>query len=222
VNNDGKQWKMTEDMVKNKLDSMLAEEKVKIGADPVYHVLANTTAMLDASYHSAGIARPMAQVKAEALDIMLRTVSGDQEEISDDYFRSLLAEAVKQYRPLPEDFDGKLNEAASKRREKAEKMTEEERIGEAFEAYLGTLELDEDGWRAWNRKRAEAAVKEDHILDETAEREGITVSDEECGNAVREIAEQCGTTCEAVLEAIDPERIKLRIRRDKARKLIKE
>jgi len=220
VNSDAKQWKCTDEMVENKLNSMLAEEKIKIGSDPVYHVLANTVAMLDAAYRSVGITRPDAQVRSEALDIMLRTVSGDQEEVSDDYFRTLLAEAVKQYRPVPEDFTRKLDEAALKRREKAAKMTEEEQIQEAFDAYLGTLELDEDGWRAWNRKRAEAAVNEDYILDETAERENITVSDEECEKAVLEIAGQCGTTREAVLEAIDLERVRLRIRRDKAKQLM--
>ena len=127
-------------MVSQKLEAMLAGEKMKAGRDPVYHLLADVTAILDAAYRETEVVRSKAQVRAEALDVMLQTVSGDNKELSPAKFYSLIRELVEHYRFVPRTFDETLDRLMNERSAKKRSMTDDEKIEEAFEAYLGSVE----------------------------------------------------------------------------------
>lgn len=72
-------------MVEQKLDAMLAQEKLRASGDAIYHVLADTIVILKTAYREAGAERPVRQVREEAMDLMLQTVSGDNQEVSRDF-----------------------------------------------------------------------------------------------------------------------------------------
>ena len=73
---------ISDDEIDMKLDAMTASQKMHINADPIYHVLADFVAILDQAYRATGVRRSHAQVQSEALDIMLLTLSKDQQEVS--------------------------------------------------------------------------------------------------------------------------------------------
>ena len=89
------QTEVPQAMVSQKLEAMLAREKMKIGQDAIYHLLADFTAVLEAAYKEMDVYRPKAQVQAEALDVMLQTVSGDNKELSPEKFHALIRELVE-------------------------------------------------------------------------------------------------------------------------------
>ena len=75
--------KCRKSMVKQKLEAILAGDKMRVAQDPIYNVLADFTAILDGeAYKQSDVTRSRAQVQAEALDVMLQTVSGDNREVS--------------------------------------------------------------------------------------------------------------------------------------------
>lgn len=79
-----------EAMVEQKLNALLAEQKMMISQDPIYNVLGDMVEILKKAYKVTGISRPMAQVRSEAMDIMLQTMSKDQKEPSKEHLYFLL------------------------------------------------------------------------------------------------------------------------------------
>ena len=57
----------------------MAQEKLSIHNDAVYHLLADMLVILDQAYVAAGASRPMVQVRREAMDLMLQTASAEHE-----------------------------------------------------------------------------------------------------------------------------------------------
>lgn len=207
-------------MVEQKLDSMLAGAKLRAARDAVYNVLADFIAVLDEAYRETDIVRPKAQVRAEALDIMLQTVSGDNRELSPARFRELVRELVERYRPLPRGFDETLERLLRERSAKKRAMTDEEKIDAAFDAYLGSVEQTPELWRQNNRARAEDAAKFDLLLNAVAEREGLEATDEDFAEVCRQIAGETGLELEEVMAEVEPGPVLSQILRDKARRLI--
>lgn len=209
-----------EALVDQKLDATLAKQKMQIGRDPIYNVLADMVEILRKAYHATGITRSMAQVRSEAMDIMLQTMSGDQKEPSREHLFFLLKETVKGYRELPNRFDEKLDQILKERKQRTISMTPEERVTEAFSAYLGSLELTEEGWLRVNRDKAVLYAKFDLLLDAVGEAESIAVTPEEMEEAFVGIGRQCDIDTEQVKASIDTELLEWQLKRDKARKLI--
>jgi FKBP-type peptidyl-prolyl cis-trans isomerase (trigger factor) len=209
-----------EEMIRRKLDAMIAREKLRINQDPVYNVLADTVDILDRAFRAVGVTRPMNQVRHEAMDVMLLSVSADQGEPSRERFCRQLKETVGLYRELPPEFDALLVHIFQEREEEMEKMEPEERIDEVFAVYLGSLNMTEEEWRAQNSEKAAGLVRRDLLLDEVAEAERIEVSAGEMAEAYRGIAEQCGIDTEEVKAGIDAEALEWQLRRDKAAKII--
>ena len=203
-----------------KLNAMLAEQKMQIGQDPIYNVLADMAELLKKAYQATGVSRPAAQVRSEAMDIMLQHMSGDQRELSKEHFYLLLKETVKGYRELPAGFDEKLDEIVKKRKQEMSDMTPEKRTAEAFGAYLGSLDLTEEGWLKENRGRAAVNAKFDLLLDAVGEAESIAVTPEEMEEAYGVIGLQCGIDAEQVKASIDAEPLEWQLKREKSRKLI--
>lgn len=58
-------------------------------------MLADFTAILDEAYKQSDVTRSRAQVQAEALDVMLQTVSGDNREVSPAKLHELIRELVE-------------------------------------------------------------------------------------------------------------------------------
>jgi trigger factor len=211
---------VTNAMVEQKLNAMAAQEKLNVFSDAIYHVLADTVEILTQGYRDAGAARPMAQIRAEAMDVMLQAVSGENDELSKERFTGQIRDLVQRYRPLPDDFNSRLNAAIDARARKKADMSVEERAQEVFNAYLGSLGLDEKQWRAERQGQALANVRCDLLLDAVAKAEQLTVTASDMDMALFKIANQSGMEIEQVISEIDTEPIKWQILRDKARKLI--
>lgn len=207
-------------MVEQKLESMLAGEKLRISRDAIYHVLADFIDILDEAYRETDIVRPKAQVRAEALDVMLQTVSGDNRELSPARFRELVRELVDRYRPIPRGFDETLDRLMQEHSTKKRAMTDEQKIDAAFDAYLGSIDQNLELWRQNKRPMAEDAARFDLLLTAVAERERLFVTDEELAEVYRQIAGETGLELEEVMAEVEAEPVRSQLLRDKARQLI--
>ena len=207
-------------MIQQRLNSMLAQEKMRIGQDPIYHVLADCTAILKKAYHETGVNRPKAQIDAEALDIMLQTVSKDNQKMTKEFFVNLVKELIQRYRSIPRDIDGILDNQIDERGKKKSAMTPEEKTQEAFLAYLSSLELNEEQWKTQHQEQACDAARFDLLFNAVAEKEQLTVTQTELNQVYTEIAQQCELEIEEVLASIDSRSVKEQLLRDKARHFI--
>lgn len=211
---------ISDDEIDMKLDAMTASQKMHINADPIYHVLADFVAILDQAYRATGVRRSQAQVQSEALDIMLLTLSKDQQEVSKDYFYTLLKERAHGYRDVPAGFDEKLDAIIERRKKENAEKSDDEKIDDAFAAYLGTLSQTEQLWRNNQRPVAEDLIKRDRLYDIVAEAEHIEATDEEIRAMKQHIADTCAIPLEEIEDALDPAPLAWQIRRDKARQLL--
>lgn len=84
-------------------------------------------------------------------------------------------------------------------------MTDDEKINEAFAAYLGTINQTEEMWRKDNTKRAEDAARFDLLLNAVAQAEKISVSEAELASLMRDIAEATGLELENVMAVVEPQ-----------------
>ncbi|MGN0158552.1 MAG: trigger factor [Brotaphodocola sp.] len=208
-------------MVEHKLNAMAAKEKLNVSRDAIYHLLADTIVVLEDAYKVVGVHRPFVQIREEALDMMLQTVSGDNKEVKKEFFIQLVRSYVERYHALDADFDHMVDEAIQRRMKKKASMTPDELTSEAFVAYLGSLGLDEKQWRKERETQAAKEVCYDLLLDEVAAREKITVSELELDAYLNQIAAQCQMELEEVRENIgDLSPIRWQMQRDKARTLI--
>ena len=183
-------------------------------------MLADFTAILDEAYKQSDVTRSRAQVQAEALDVMLQTVSGDNREVSPAKLNELIRELVEHYRIVPRSFDEMLENIISERGTKKRAMTDDEKINDAFAAYLGTINQTEEMWRKDNTKRAEDAARFDLLLNAVAQAEKISVSEAELASLMRDIAEATGLELENVMAVVEPQPLREQLMRDKARELI--
>lgn len=204
-------------MVEQKLDAMLAQEKLRASGDAIYHVLADTIVILKTAYREAGAERPVRQVREEAMDLMLQTVSGDNQEVSRDFFCGQIRHLTKRYHSLPEDYDKILDQIIEKRKKDKAAMKAETVTEEVFRAYLGSLGLNEEAWRKEREGEAVKEVCRDLLLDKVAEEQQLAVTGQELEDEIRKIAAQCGVQEEQVLEQIDTEPIKWHLLREKAK-----
>lgn len=207
-------------MIEQKLSAMIAQEKMRIGKDPIYHVLADCVEILEKAYYEADIHRPKAQIRAEALDAMLQTVSGDNKQVTKEFFTNIIKELVQRYRILPKSMDRTLDEIIEARKQKKSAMNDEQKMDEAFEAYLGSLELTEKSWRSQQREQAADAARFDLLFNAVAECENLSISTSELEAIYNEIANQCAMELDEVIAQIDPQPVKEQLLRDKARHLI--
>ncbi|MCQ4637051.1 trigger factor family protein [Anaerovorax odorimutans] len=213
---------VTEPLIAQKLDAMIAQEKLNIHQDSIYYLLADTTAVLTDVYHIAGSYRPAEQVKAEALDIMLQAVSSDNQEQEVPFIKAQMKAMAARYNDLSEDFDRQIDEAFERRRTKKAAMTGDDIADEAFTAYLGTIGLDEEKLRKERRREAVRAVRCDLLFDAVAQAERLTVYQDEMDAELNQIARQYQMELEDVIEGVDPEPIRWKLLRDRACKLILE
>ncbi|MEA4923046.1 MAG: trigger factor [Eubacteriaceae bacterium] len=211
---------VSDTMVEMKLDSLTAKEMLNVSRDSIYHLLADTVEILSLAYQKTGISRPKEQVRREAMDIMLQTVSGSNEEPSVEYLSDQIIQLVRRYRTVPGDFDRIVSELFDQRRKKKAGMDPEELTDEAFGAYLGSIGTDEEKWREERRAEAAESARCDLLLDAAARKENISAEDAEADKIVSGIAEQCGMEPETVRKEIDIDAVRRQIMRDKAFRLI--
>ena len=205
-------------MIQQKLDAMLAGEKLRFGRDAIYHLLADAVWLLERAYRETGVSRPKIQVRAEALDAMLQAVSSENHD--PELLKRLIGGLVSRYRPLPEDFDERLNRLMEQRTQEKRAMRPEEQIAEAFTAYLGSIDMDEASWRGQNYAQAKRSAHLDLLLNTVAEREGLSVREPELADVIRRIAEEAALEPEEVMAQVKLGPIKEQLLRDKARELI--
>ncbi|MBQ2678275.1 MAG: hypothetical protein IJF96_05175 [Firmicutes bacterium] len=209
-----------EHMVTQKLDSIIAREKINVGNEAIYHLLADALMILKEAYEAAEVVRPMVQVRREAMDLMLQTASSDHEQDWKEFFREQIGIMAERYHSLPEDFDQKLEKIISDREKSKKDKDPEEMVEEVFKAYLGSLELTEEQWKNQRQLQAAKEVCVDLLLDAVAEEEGIEVDANELHQTIESIADQCNMTPEEVEAKMDMDPLRWKLQRDKALMLV--
>lgn len=209
-----------EGMISQKLNAMAAQEKLRYGQDPIYHVLADCSEILKKAYHETGVHRPKNQVDAEALDLMLQTVSKDNQKMTKEFFIDLIKELIQRYRSVPKDFTSILEEIIKTRNKEKNALTPEQKIDEAYLAYLSSIELTEEQWRKQHHEQASDAARFDLLLNEVAKKEQLSISEAEFHHLYSQIAEQCELEIDEVMATMDSRAVEEQLLRDKARHFI--
>ena len=207
-------------MAEQKLDALAAQEKLRVNGDAVYHLLADVVCALREGYKAAGASRSAAQVRAEATDIMLQTVSGENSNPSQKFIAGQIRSLAERYHTLPDDYDETLDRIFAKRAEQKAQMTPEQLASEAFAAYLGSIDTDEAKWRQERREEAIESARCDLLLEAVAKAEGLEVTEREISEMVARIAEQCGMEPDEALPQIDLEPVRQQLLRDQACRLL--
>lgn len=211
---------ISDEMVRQRLDAMIAGEKLRVSQDSIYYLLADTTEVLGEVYKMAGCVRPPVQVREEALDILLQAVSSDNKGPELPFLKQQMTGMAARYANLPEDFDELVESAFERRKKKKGKMSGEDVAEEAFEAYLGTLGLNGEILRRERKPEAEAAVRCDLLFDAVAAAEKLELSEKELEEECRKLAACYGLDAEELGSAIDREALSGKLLRDKACALI--
>lgn len=209
-----------EAMAEQKLDSLAAQERLRVNGDAVYHLLADVAYALREGYKAAGASRSAAQVRAEATDIMLQTVSGENSNPSQKFIARQIRSLAERYHTLPDDYDETLDRIFAKRAAQKAQMTPEQLAAEAFTAYLGSIDTDEAKWRQERREEAIESARCDLLLEAVAKAEGLEVTEREISEMVARIAEQCGMEPDEALPQIDLEPVRQQLLRDQACRLL--
>lgn len=207
-------------MVEMKLDSIVAQAKINVNNDALYHLFADMWEILDESYKAAGAIRPKVQVRREAMDLMLQTASSENEADWQGFFKQQIRSMVERYHDLPEDFDLRVEEIRKKRLAKVAAMKPEELTEELFKAYLGSVELTEEQWRNQSSMQAARDVCLDLLLDEVAVSEKIEITNDEIHKYIEDIAAQCNMEPEEAEANINKVPLIEKLKRDKALMLV--
>lgn len=207
-------------MIEQKLNAIVAQEKLNINNDAVYHLLADMLVILDQAYVAAGVARPKVQVRREAMDLMLQTASAEHEMDWQEFMRDQVKVMAERYHDLPGNYDSLLEDIIKEREAAKAAKSPDELTEELFTAYLGSLELTEEQWRNQRQLQAARDVCVDLLLDGVAVKEGIDISHDEVHQFVEDLAGHHGMEPEEVEANIDREILEWKLRRDKALALI--
>ena len=207
-------------MIEQKLDAIIAREKMNIAGEAIYHLLADALAILKEAYNAAGAARPLVQVRREAMDLMLQTVSEEHAGDWQSFFRDEITVMAERYHVLPENFGQQLDNIIDGRMRNKSVMKHDDLIDEVFSAYLGSLELTEEQWKNQRRLQAAKEVCIDLMLDAVAEKEKLDITDAEIRHAVEGIAAQCGVEPEEAEAELDRKALEWKLLRDKAAALV--
>lgn len=207
-------------MIEQKLDSVIAREKMNIAGEAIYHLLADVLVILKEAYNAAGVARPLVQVRREAMDLMLQTVSEEHAADWQSFFRDEITVMAERYHVLPENFGQQLDNIIDSRMKNKSVMKHDDLIDEVFSAYLGSLELTEEQWKNQRQIQAAKEVCLDLLLDAVAEKEKLEITDAEIRHAVEGIAAQCGVEPEEAEAELDRKALEWKLLRDKAAALV--
>jgi FKBP-type peptidyl-prolyl cis-trans isomerase (trigger factor) len=207
------------EMVENKLQSLVAQGKMAVNANPVYYVLADIIYFLDRGFKAAQIVRMPDQIRSEALEIML-ALTKDKKNASKEYVYSLLKERIQEHGTLPAEFEATLTAIVAERKQVVAQKSNEERLDEAFAAYLGTLNQTEEVWKNNRRTQAVDLVKCDFLYDAVAKQEQLMATDQEITAMLEQIARACHISLEDIEKRIDSATLGGQISRDKAKAFI--
>lgn len=208
-------------MVDQKLDQMMAQEKLRANGDSIYHLLADTVALLKKAYALVGISRPDAEVRADSMDIMLQSVSFENQEMPESFLVQQIVDQTGRYRKVPDDFTDQVNALVQERVKEKSEMKPEEMTEEIFKAYLGALKLDSE--KDWREQRSMQAAQEaafDILYENVAEEEKLTVTADELHQAYEDLASRYGVELDDIIANVDKELVTRDLIRQKARQLI--
>lgn len=211
---------LTEALVRDRLDAMIAQERLNVNRDSIYYLLADAVEILGEVYNMAGCSRQQGQVEGEALDILLQAVSSDNQGPEVEYMKDQMHRMAARYRELPDDFDGLIDDAFARRQKKKGRMTADELGREAFHAYLRTVGLDEEQLERERRPAAASAARCDLLFEAVAAAEGLAVTQDELEAEVARLAARYQVTAEELAGALDSEALRRKLLRDKACALI--
>lgn len=207
-------------LIDQKMNAILAQEKLAIHNDAVYHLLADMLVILDEAYVAAGAVRPKVQVRREAMDLMLQCASAEHEIDWKEYMKEQIMVMAERYHSLPADFEKKIDAIMQKREDAKRKMSPDALTDELFKAYLGSLELTEDQWKNQRMGQAAKEVCIDLLLEAVAEKEKLSVNNDEIHAAIEELASRYGIEPEEAEANIDKGAFSGKLVRDKALALV--
>lgn len=207
-------------MIEEKIQAIMAQEKLSINNDAVYHLLADMLVILDQAYVAAGVTRPKVQVRREAMDLMLQTASAEHEMDWQRFLKEQITVMAERYHSLPDDFEETIDQIIKERSEAKERMKPDERTEELFKAYLGSLELTEEQWKNQRSTQAAKEVCVDLLLDAVSRKEGLDINQDEVHQFIEELADQYGIAPEEAEANIDRDALVWKLKRDKALRLI--
>ena len=207
-------------MIRQKMDAIMAQEKLAINNDAVYHLLADILVILDRAYAAAGVSRPKVQVRREAMDLMLQTASAEHETDWKEYMKETVAVMAERYHSLPENFSAEYDRIIAEREEVKAGRTPEETTEEIFKAYLGSLELTEEQWKNQRELQAARDVCLDLLLDAVSAEENLEVSTDEIHSFIEELAGRYNVEPEEAEANIHKDLLADKLKRDKALALI--
>ena len=174
----------------------------------------------DEAYVAAGAVRPKVQVRREAMDLMLQCASAEHEIDWKEYMKEQIMVMAERYHSLPADFEQKVDAIMQKRDEAKRKMSPDALTDELFKAYLGSLELTEDQWKNQRMGQAAKEVCIDLLLEAVAEKEKLSVNNDEIHAAIEELASRYGIEPEEAEANIDKGAFSGKLVRDKALALV--
>lgn len=209
-----------EAMTEDKLQAIMAQQKLSIMQDSVYDLLADMLVILDEAYVAAGVSRPKSQVRREATDLMLQTASAEHEMDWKAFLKGQISAMAERYHSLPNEFEKIIEDIIQQRLDTKKKQTAEAHTEELFKAYLGSLELSEEQWKNQQRAQAAREVCMDLLLDAVSKKEGLEVTEDEIHHAIEEIADQYGVEPDEAETHIDRDALVWKLKRDKALRLI--
>lgn len=217
---DGLDAQLPNGLIDGKLEGIIAQEKAIVNQDPIYVMLADAVAMLESAYRWLGVVRPKAEVRSEAMDVMLKTVSPGKNEPSKEHFFLMISQSAAKFRELPEGFGAELERMMERRRAEKAAMSPEQKAEEVFAAYMGSLEISAEKWLEQRRQLAIEQIKQDLLLDEVARLENIQATSHELNQAYEEIARQFEAPVGQIREAIPQATVERQLSREKALQLI--
>ena len=208
-------------MIEQKLNEIIAREKLNVSNEAIYHLLADAEKILSRGYAAAGVNRRPSQIKAESMDLMVQTVSEEHQDDWQEFFKDQVKIMAERYHsPLPEGYDEELQNIIDERMKEKNEMDKDKLIDEIFDSYLNSQALTRDEWKKKRSAQAAREVCVDLLLDSVAEKEHIGVNDTELHEALENIGSQVNMSSEEVEEKIDTDPVRWKLMRDKALTMI--
>lgn len=198
-------------VVDRKLDTMILEKKAGILESSSINALTDMYAILCRLNDQSGAAKSENEVWELAANAAVRYTESGAMEMSD------FIGSIRSVFPSEEETVAELvNQRIYERRS----TPADDLAAQVFESYLRISGMTEESWRDQNAEAAAKACRIDFLLNAVADKENISVSDEEYKAAVRAMSMQYQMPMDTIMEVVPRPSVEYQIRMDKARKLI--
>ena len=209
-------------LVQKELEGMIASTKAKIFREPYLNVLSDVHTILLDIYIKEDDAPDKDILWQRAIETMGEEAGFSPEDLTSEDIHISIVEALKDYGLQKEGLSESVGRAAEKRAYERENMSPDDMAAQIFDTYLHTLRKTEDQWRNEMLQEALFQAKLHLMLDAIAEKEYLTVTEDELSKNLLSISGQFGLSVEDISREIDVEAVRYHLTREKAIKLVVE